>query len=420
MDDMYFCTMEAEIITIGDELLIGQTVDTNSAYLGQKLGSIGISISRKTAISDNESAILTAIAESQSRFNLLIITGGLGPTKDDITKKTLCKYFNCGIRRDNSVVEHLEKIFAQRGRQLLDTNLVQADLPQACETLHNEVGTAPGMWFHEKNQIVISLPGVPVEVYHLIEERVIPKLKSTLELPIVEHRTLVTLQKAESLLSRDLEKFEKSLPPALSLAYLPNFNMVKLRLSQKANSKQELIIDSYFDKLLSEIRDDVFCLGDKDPATHLAEFLIRENISFTTAESCTGGFVANRIMQTPGISSVFPGSIVCYANDVKISELGVDPQIIENHGAVSEPCALAMAKGVRAKFNTQLSIATTGVAGPNGGTEEKPVGLVFIAVSTDTQTICKKFRLFGNREQIIQRSSNAAIWMVKQVLSIPV
>ncbi len=417
---MYFCTMEAEIITIGDELLIGQTVDTNSAYLGQKLGSIGISISRKTAISDNESAILTAIAESQSRFNLLIITGGLGPTKDDITKKTLCKYFNCGIRRDNSVVEHLEKIFAQRGRQLLDTNLVQADLPQACETLHNEVGTAPGMWFHEKNQIVISLPGVPVEVYHLIEERVIPKLKSTLELPIVEHRTLVTLQKAESLLSRDLEKFEKSLPPALSLAYLPNFNMVKLRLSQKANSKQELIIDSYFDKLLSEIRDDVFCLGDKDPATHLAEFLIRENISFTTAESCTGGFVANRIMQTPGISSVFPGSIVCYANDVKISELGVDPQIIENHGAVSEPCALAMAKGVRAKFNTQLSIATTGVAGPNGGTEEKPVGLVFIAVSTDTQTICKKFRLFGNREQIIQRSSNAAIWMVKQVLSIPV
>jgi nicotinamide-nucleotide amidase len=231
---------------------------------------------------------------------------------------------------------------------------------------------------------------------------------------------LVTLQKAESLLSRDLEKFEKSLPPALSLAYLPNFNMVKLRLSQKANSKQELIIDSYFDKLLSEIRDDVFCLGDKDPATHLAEFLIRENISFTTAESCTGGFVANRIMQTPGISSVFPGSIVCYANDVKISELGVDPQIIENHGAVSEPCALAMAKGVRAKFNTQLSIATTGVAGPNGGTEEKPVGLVFIAVSTDTQTICKKFRLFGNREQIIQRSSNAAIWMVKQVLSIPV
>jgi nicotinamide-nucleotide amidase len=420
MDDMYFCTMEAEIITIGDELLIGQTVDTNSAYLGQKLGSIGISISRKTAISDNESAILTAIAESQSRCNLLIITGGLGPTKDDITKKTLCTYFNCGIRRDNSVVEHLEKIFAQRGRQLLDTNLIQADLPQACETLHNEVGTAPGMWFHEKNQIVISLPGVPVEVYHLIEERVIPKLKSTLELPIVEHRTLVTLQKAESLLSRDLEKFEKSLPPALSLAYLPNFNMVKLRLSQKANSKQELIIDSYFDKLLSEIRDDVFCLGDKDPATHLAEFLIRENISFTTAESCTGGFVANRIMQTPGISSVFPGSIVCYANDVKISELGVDPQIIENHGAVSEPCALAMAKGVRAKFNTQLSIATTGVAGPNGGTEEKPVGLVFIAVSTDTQTICKKFRLFGNREQIIQRSSNAAIWMVKQVLSIPV
>ena len=411
--------METEIITIGDELLIGQTVDTNSAYLGQKLGSIGISISRKTAISDNESAILQAIAESQSRCNILIVTGGLGPTKDDITKKTLCKYFSCGYRRDNSVIEHLEKIFAQRGRQLLDTNLVQADLPEACVTLHNAVGTAPGMWFHQNNKILISLPGVPVEVYHLIEERVLPKLRETLELPIVEHRTLVTLQKAESLLSKDLEEFEKALPESLSLAYLPNFNMVKLRLSQKANSTAELIIDEYFEKLIATIHDDVFCLGDKDPATHLSEYLIQEGITFTSAESCTGGFIANRLMQTPGISSVFPGSIVCYSNDVKISELGVDPAIIAEFGAVSEPCALAMAKGVRAKFNTQLSIATTGIAGPDGGSKEKPVGLVYIAVSTETQTLCKKFRLFGNREQIIQRSSNAAIWMVKQVLTIP-
>ena len=197
--------MEAEIITIGDELLIGQTVDTNSAYLGQKLGSIGISISRKTAISDNEKAILQAIAESQSRCNILIITGGLGPTKDDITKKTLCKYFQCGVRRDDSVIEHLKTLFSQRGRELLDTNLVQADLPELCETLHNQVGTAPGMWFHQNNQILISLPGVPVEVYHLIETQVIPRLLSTLQLPIVEHRTLVTLQKAESLLSKDLE-----------------------------------------------------------------------------------------------------------------------------------------------------------------------------------------------------------------------
>ena len=411
--------MEAEIITIGDELLIGQTVDTNSAYLGQKLGSIGISISRKTAISDNEKAILQAIAESQSRCNILIITGGLGPTKDDITKKTLCKYFQCGVRRDDSVIEHLKTLFAQRGRELLDTNLVQADLPDLCETLHNQVGTAPGMWFHQNNQILISLPGVPVEVYHLIETQVIPRLLSTLQLPIVEHRTLVTLQKAESLLSKDLEAFEKSLPPSLSLAYLPNFNMVKLRLTQKAKSADLLVINEYFDRLVAEIQNDVFCLGDKDPATHLAEYLIRENISFTTAESCTGGFVAHRLMQTPGISSVFPGSLVCYSNDVKMAELGVNPEIFEIHGAVSEACAKAMAEGVRTKFKTKLSIATTGIAGPGGGSEAKPVGLVYVAVSTETECICKKFRLFGNREQIIQRSSNAALWMVKQALSIP-
>ncbi len=411
--------MEAEIITIGDELLIGQTVDTNSAYLGQKLGSIGISVSRKTAIRDNESAILQAIAESQSRCNILIITGGLGPTKDDITKKTLCKYFNCGMRRDLTVIDHLEKIFAERGRQLLETNLVQADLPETCITLQNNVGTAPGMWFDQNNKILISLPGVPVEVYHLIEESILPKLQETLQLPIVEHRTLVTLQKAESLLSKDLEEFENTLPKSLSLAYLPNFNMVNLRLSQKANVASDLIIDEYFDKLIATIHDDVFCLGDKDPATHLSEHLIREGITFTTAESCTGGFIANRLMQTPGISSVFPGSIVCYSNDVKISELGVDQAIIEEFGAVSEPCALAMANGVRTKFNTQLAIATTGIAGPDGGTKEKPVGLVYVAVITETQSICKKFRLFGNREQIIQRSSNAAIWMAKQVLTIP-
>ena len=411
--------MEAEIITIGDELLIGQTVDTNSAYLGQKLGSIGISISRKTAISDNEKAILQAIAESQSRCNILIITGGLGPTKDDITKKTLCKYFQCGVRRDDSVIEHLKTLFAQRGRELLDTNLVQADLPDLCETLHNQVGTAPGMWFHQNNQILISLPGVPVEVYHLIETQVIPRLLSTLQLPIVEHRTLVTLQKAESLLSKDLEAFEKSLPQSLSLAYLPNFNMVKLRLTQKAKSADLLVINEYFDRLVAEIQNDVFCLGDKDPATHLAEYLIRENISFTTAESCTGGFVAHRLMQTPGISSVFPGSLVCYSNDVKMAELGVNPEIFEIHGAVSEACAKAMAEGVRTKFKTKLSIATTGIAGPGGGSEAKPVGLVYVAVSTETECICKKFRLFGNREQIIQRSSNAALWMVKQALSIP-
>ena len=411
--------MEAEIITIGDELLIGQTIDTNSAYLGQQLGKIGISVSRKTAISDQENAILSAIAESQSRVNILIITGGLGPTKDDITKKTLCKYFYCGYRMDENVVNQLQKMFEKRGRVMLETNLVQANMPEACETLTNEVGTAPGMWFFRNNQVLISLPGVPGEVYHLIEKQVIPKLQQEFNLPMVEHRTLVTVQKAESLLSRDLESFEASLPENIGLAYLPSFNTVKLRLTQKVENINDLSIDHYFKLLQQTIAEDVFCLEDIDPALHVSRYLIQKNISFSTAESCTGGWVAHRLMQAPGISAVYPGSIVAYSNEVKATELGVPSHIFEEEGAVSEACSLAMADGVRKKFGVELGISTTGIAGPGGGTEKKPVGLVYIAVSYKENSMVKKFRLFGNREQIIQRSSNAALWMVKQILDLP-
>lgn len=412
--------MEAEIITIGDELLIGQTIDTNSAYLGQQLGSIGISVSRKTAISDKESAILNSIAEAQSRVDIVIITGGLGPTKDDITKKTLCKYYSCGYRRDEKVIQQLRAMFEKRGRLMLETNLVQADMPDACETLQNEVGTAPGMWFEKNGKVLISLPGVPGEVYHLIETRVLPKLKATFILPVVEHRTLVTVQKAESLLSRELEDFESQLPENISLAYLPSFNTVKLRLSQRVNNDSELTIDKYFFELQGTIKEDIFCLNDIDPALHLSKYLIANKITFSTAESCTGGWLAHRMMQAPGISAVYPGSIVAYSNELKSSELGVPIEIFEAFGAVSEECSLAMAEGIRKKFNVDLGISTTGIAGPGGGTTEKPVGLVFIAVSIKNQSMVKKFRMFGNREQIIQRSSNAALWMVKQVLNIPI
>lgn len=411
--------MEAEIITIGDELLIGQTIDTNSAYLGQQLGKIGISVSRKTAISDQENAILSAISESQSRVNVLIVTGGLGPTKDDITKKTLCKYFDCGYRMDENVVNQLQKMFEKRGRVMLETNLVQANMPEACETLTNEVGTAPGMWFYKNNQVLISLPGVPGEVYHLMENQVIPKLQKEFNLPMVEHRTLVTVQKAESLLSRDLESFEASLPNNIGLAYLPSFNTVKLRLTQKVENINDLNIDHYFKLLQQTIQEDVFCLEDIDPAFHVSRYLIQQNISFSTAESCTGGWVAHRLMQAPGISAVYPGSIVAYSNEVKFRELGVPSHIFEEDGAVSEACSLAMADGVRKKFGVELGISTTGIAGPGGGTDKKPVGLVYIAVSYKENSMVKKFRLFGNREQIIQRSSNAVLWMVKQILDLP-
>ncbi len=412
--------MEAEIITIGDELLIGQTVDTNSAWLGNELSLIGITLSRKTSIADKESAIIDAIKEAHSRVNLVIITGGLGPTKDDITKKALCRYYDCDYRIDESVIKHLEKIFANRSRKLLESNLTQSNLPSKSETLLNEVGTAPGMWFHTNDKFLISLPGVPSEVYHITKERVIPKLLETFKLPIVLHRTLVTLQKPESLLSAELEEFENELPPSISLAYLPSYNMVKLRLTQKVEKKEAVSIDLYYKKLIATISKDVFCAGDRDPASHLAQYFIKNRLHFTSAESCTGGLIVQRLMQEPGISSVYSGSIVAYSNETKIRELGISASIIETHGAVSESCARAMAESVRKKFNADISIASTGIAGPTGGSLEKPIGLVFIAICNKDITVCESFKMFGTRTQIMQRTTNASFWMLKKLLAIPI
>lgn len=412
--------MEAEIITIGNELLIGQTIDTNSAWLGNELGLIGITLIRKTSIADKESAIIDAIKEAHARVKLVIITGGLGPTKDDITKKALCRYYDCDYRIDESVIKHLEKIFSSRSRELLESNLSQSNLPSISETLLNEVGTAPGMWFHKNDHCLISLPGVPTEVYHITKERVIPKLLQTFKLPIVLHRTLVTLQKAESLLSAELEEFENELPPSISLSYLPSYNMVKLRLTQKVDKKEAVSIDLYYKKLVTTIYDDVFCLGDKDPASHLAQYFIKNTIRFTSAESCTGGLIAQRLMQEPGISSVYPGSVVVYSDETKIHELGIPASIIETQGAVSESCARAMAESVREKFNADISIASTGIAGPSGGSLRKPIGLVFIAISKKNTTVCESFKMFGTRTQIIQRATNASFWMLKKLLAIPI
>ena len=410
--------MNAEIITIGDELLIGQTIDTNSVYLAKKLEEIGIRISRKTAISDNKSDILEMLHSAQQRVNLVIITGGLGPTKDDITKKTLVEYYQCGWRTDNSVIAHLEKIFAKRGRQLLETNKIQAELPEKCITLHNEVGTAPGMLFHENNQIVISLPGVPNEVHYLTENEILPRLQELFHLPKVEHRTLVTLMVPESLLSQQLEDFEAELPKDLSLAYLPSYNCVKLRLSCKVLQKSENYLDEYFQKLQKAAAPHVFCLGDETPTNFIGNYLIKNNINISTAESCTGGYLVNQLVQIPGISSILPGGIVSYANQIKHSELNVPQEMLDKFGAVSEEVATAMVQAVCKKFDTTLGIATTGIAGPTGGTPEKPVGLIYIAVKFNDKIIVNKFKLHGSRIQFMERANNCAMAMVKEILEI--
>jgi len=417
---MLASTIRTEIITIGDELLLGQTIDTNSAWLGRRLAEIGFRVTNKTAVADSEEEILTSIHVAQSRCKLVIITGGLGPTKDDITKHTLKKYFQCGDRLDESVLEHLEDIFAKRDRELLETNKIQAILPSACQTLFNRAGTAPGMWFENEFGIVVSMPGVPNEVYTITDESLIPKLEQQYNLPRVLYKTVVTVMIAESLLSKRLESYEESLPDGINLAYLPAFNTVKLRLTRSNPELSEAEFIRCFDALLAELGSDVFCLDDQDPAKAISKYLISANIGFSTAESCTGGYIAHRLMQEAGISAIFPGSLVAYANEIKVNELGVSSTDLAIHGAVSEAVALQMAKGICKKFNVPLGIATTGIAGPSGGSEEKPVGLVFIAVVFEDSMLVKKFRMPGNREQIIQRSANAAFALIKQVLQVEV
>ncbi len=412
--------IKTEIITIGDELLLGQTIDTNSAWLGKKLGEYGFTINYKSTLSDNEQDILMALSLAQSRADIVILTGGLGPTKDDITKHTLCKYFHCGYRTDEAVIGHLEDIFAQRGRQLLETNIVQAQLPADCETLFNRVGTAPGMWFENEQGVVISMPGVPNEVYTITEESLLTKLLDKFQLPAVLHKTLVTVMIAESLLSKRLESYELSLPEGIKLAYLPTFNTVKLRLTRTDSTVSETTFNQYFNDLLKELGSDVFCLGDQDPGQAISKFLLDNNITFSTAESCTGGYIAHKLMQEPGISTVFPGSLVSYSNEIKIKELGVKEECIKNYGAVSEIVAEQMAKGICRKMGVSLGISTTGIAGPGGGTKEKPVGLVYIGICYNDDVLVKKFRMIGNREQIIHRTANAAYSLIKQILQVEV
>lgn len=410
--------MKAEIITIGDELLIGQTIDTNSAWMGAEFSKMGISISRKTAVQDKAHEIKTALSEAFNRCDLLLLTGGLGPTKDDITKTTLCEFYNCAYRRDETVVKHLENLFAARNRKLLESNLCQADLPELCETLHNAIGTAPGMWFDVNGKVLVSMPGVPSEMMNIMLHEVIPRLKNRFLFPEIIHKTAVTVGIPESLLSRQLEEFEATLPAHIKLAYLPSLNMVKLRLSGQSDKTAGLEeeIAAYFGEMCRICRKHIMCEEDEVPARFASRQLIQKNLSFTLAESCTGGYIANQMIQEPGVSRIFKGSIICYANEIKISELGVNPTIIEEFGAVSEPCAAAMAEGARKKFGADIALSATGIAGPGGGTDEKPVGMVFIGLATQHGTRVQKFRLFGSREQFMARACNAAMLMIKDFL----
>lgn len=410
--------MQAEIITIGDELLIGQVTDTNSVWLGQLLFKNNIPVFKKTAIKDQESEIIAQLDASIKQSDFIIITGGLGPTKDDITKKVLAQYFNMGWRIDAEVLKQLETFFANRGRIMMEANKMQAELPDGCETLSNEWGTAPGMLFRVGEKIIVSLPGVPFEMKNIFEHKVMPIVLKHFELPKLHYKTLVTFNIPESLLAKQIEDIEDDLPPNIGLAYLPNYNIVRLRLTGKeekgGNIEQE--INAFAKRLTERIGDAVLAETDNSLVEIAAELLKQKNKTLSIAESCTGGYLSHLITLLPGSSSFFVGSVISYSNSVKHHQLGVESTLFETVGAVSEPVVEQMCSGVRERLQTDYAIAISGIAGPDGGTIEKPVGTVVIGISNEAEHFVQKYHFIGDRAGVISRASNMAMFLLIQEL----
>lgn len=410
--------MQAEIITIGDELLIGQVVDTNSAWLGQMLNKSNIKVNRINSISDDANEIKEMLTNCLKRSELIIITGGLGPTKDDITKKTLKDYFGMDWRIDQAVIDQLELYFKDRGRQLLEINKIQAELPSGCITLFNEWGTAPGMWFDVDGRVVISLPGVPYEMKNIFEFKALPKIQERFQEPTLYHKTIVTFNIPESILAKQIEDIEDELPNNIKLAYLPGLNVVRLRLTGTMSKELDIheSVDLYAQKIIDRVGSGVIATQDLTLAEIASKKLNAKGKTLSVAESCTGGYISHLLTSIPGASKVFVGSVVSYSNSVKHHQLGVESTLFETVGAVSEQVVSQMAIGVRERLQTDYSIAVSGVAGPAGGSDEKPVGTVVIGVASATETIVKTFHFHGERINVIGRSANMAFAMLNDLM----
>ncbi len=410
--------MKAEIITIGDEILIGQIIDTNSSWLGQELSMLGIQVVHRTSVSDQQDKITKALHDAGLRADIMILTGGLGPTKDDITKATLAEFFQVKMKLNEEVLNWVTKIFTTRKLPMIESNKLQAMVPENCEILFNKNGTAPGMWFQESGKIYISLPGVPFEMKSIFSEYVIPKLKLLLQLPAIIHRTIQTTSIGESFLAKKIAAWENDLPAYIKLAYLPSVGQVRLRLSGTHCNREMLTkeIQNRIDDLYGIAGEYIF--GEEEDSLPLVvgNLLKKDQLSLSTAESCTGGYIAHLITSIPGSSNYFKGSIVSYANEIKIAELSVSKQVISDEGAVSENCVRQMAEGIRKKYRTDFSIATSGIAGPDGGTPEKPVGTVWIAVSSETKTIARLFNMGDSRERTIHRTALQSLDMLRLML----
>jgi nicotinamide-nucleotide amidase len=410
--------MIAEIITIGDEILIGQIVDTNSAWMAQKLNLAGIKVKQITSISDDRNDILNTLHQASQRADIILITGGLGPTKDDITKKTLAEYFQTGLRTDFDALENVKQIFARYKVEVSEINKKQAEVLENCTILLNKNGTAPGMWVEEKQKIYVSMPGVPFEMMYMMEDLVIPKIKEKFKLPNIYHHTILTAGIGESILAEKISDIEDSIPDHIKLAYLPRLGMVRLRLSGSgpdANSLNTEIL-AFSKKIIDQIREYVIIESDTALEKAILDFMQSKKLTLTTAESCTGGYISHLITQHPGSSKVFLGGAVSYSNQLKVSMLGVSEQTLLDFGAVSEEIVREMATGAQHKYNSDYSISVSGIAGPDGGSIEKPVGTVWIAVSGKSKILTKKYTFGNKRAQNIERASISALTLLFKLL----
>ncbi|MGV8879885.1 MAG: competence/damage-inducible protein A [Sphingobacteriaceae bacterium] len=412
--------MLAEIITIGDELLIGQIIDTNSAWMAQKLNLIGVRLKQITSVSDDREHILSALKEASKRADIIFLTGGLGPTKDDITKKTLADYFQVGLVRNTKALANVARIFERVNNPLLEINLHQADVPENCEVLLNDHGTAPGMWFNHLDKIYISMPGVPFEMMYMMEESVIPKLIERFNLPPVVHKNILTVGIGESFLAETIADIESMLPAYIKLAYLPRLGQVRLRLSatdsNHANIEQE--VEAFAEKIINRISEYVVTDKDVPMEKALMDEMAEMNITLSLAESCTGGYIAHLFTQHAGASKVLLGGAVSYSNALKEIMLGVQQETLMKYGAVSEETVKEMASGAISRFKSDYAIAVTGIAGPDGGTPGKPVGTVWIAVAHGSGTIAKKFVFGKKRQQNIERAAINALAMLLKLIRV--
>jgi nicotinamide-nucleotide amidase len=408
--------MLADIITIGDEILYGQIVDTNSAWLGTELAKIGVKVRQITSISDNPDHIIKTLEDVKQQTEIILITGGLGPTKDDLTKHTLSRYFDTQLVLDEGSLQHVTELFRSRGRELTELNRQQAFLPANCKPIPNILGTAPGMWFEEEGKIYVSMPGVPFEMKRIMTDTVLPELQKRANKVQIIHKVIQTVGIGESFLADRISEWEDALPANIKLAYLPSLSGVRLRLTGRGSGTPDLEnqLQQQVQKLQALIPEHIFALGEVPLEEAVGKLLKEKGFTIATAESCTGGHLAHKLTSIAGSSEYFMGSVLAYHNHVKINQLGVSAEDIAQYGAVSEEVVTQMAANVRKLLNTDIGVATSGIAGPGGGTAEKPVGTIWVAYADAEKTVAKK--IFYNKERLlnIEFTTYTALNLVRQ------